>query len=158
MCDRVDEGNVSFFYCWVGCKQTHRLFKLVALLHATFFVHLIDIETILRVGTIINYNAIGFFSVCVWGKIDSQSIVLTGSKVKDNLFIIPWSRGIRKYKQYETVKFDVQVWHVSAMNRQCTSFILQLDILQHASYLILRILQKIGYIKISLTQSYPLFK
>ena len=57
LCDRVDEGNVSFFYCWVGCKQTHRLFKLVALLHATFFVHLIDIETILRVGTIINYNA-----------------------------------------------------------------------------------------------------
>ena len=57
LCDRVDEGNVSFFYCWVGCKQTHRLFKLVALLHATFFVHLIDIETILRVGTIINYKA-----------------------------------------------------------------------------------------------------
>ena len=33
-----------------------------------------------------------------------------------------------------SVKFDVQVWHVSAMNRQCNSFILQLDILQHASY------------------------
>ena len=57
-------------------------------------------------------------------------VVLTGSKVKDNLFIIPRSREIRKYKQYETAKFDVQVWHVSAMNRQCTSFLLQLDILQ----------------------------
>ena len=61
-------------------------------------------------------------------------VVLTGSKVKDNLFIIPWSRGIRKYKQYETVKFDVQVWHGSAMNRQCTCIILQLDILQHVQY------------------------